>query len=51
VPLSILEGLVLALVFKYILELKPDVIEKLGVFSKEQIDKALGSSDAAKEKV
>jgi len=51
VPLSILEGLVLALVFKYILELKPDVIEKLGVFSKEQIDKALGTSDAAKEKV
>ena len=51
VPLSILEGLVLALVFKYILELKPDVIEKLGVFSKEQIDKALGTPDTAPEKV
>ena len=41
VPLSIVEGLVLALVFKYILQLKPDLIEKLGVFSKEQIDRAL----------
>jgi len=51
VPLSILEGLVLALVFKYILELKPDLVERLGVFSKEQIDKAIGTSDAAKEKV
>ena len=42
VPLSIIEGLVLALVFKYIIELKPDLIEKLGVFSKKQIDDALG---------
>lgn len=41
IPLSIVEGLVLALVFKYILQLKPDLIEKLGVFSKEQIDRAL----------
>lgn len=51
VPLSILEGLVLALVFKYILELKPDLIEKLGVFSKVQVDKALGATSTASEKV
>ncbi len=43
VPLSIIEGLVLALVFKYIIQLKPDLIEKLGVFSKEQIESALGT--------
>ena len=42
IPLSIVEGLVLALVFKYILQLKPDLIEKLDVFSREQIDHALG---------
>lgn len=44
IPLSIVEGLVLALVFKYILQLKPDLVEKLEVFSKEQIDDALGEA-------
>ena len=53
VPLSIIEGLVLALVFKYILQLKPDLIEKLGVFSKKQIESTLGTNTCGvtKEKV
>jgi len=37
IPLSILEGILLALVFKYIIQLKPEIIERLGVFSREQI--------------
>ena len=41
VPLSIIEGLVLALIFKYIVQLKPELIEKLGVFSKQQIESVL----------
>jgi len=49
IPLSIIEGLVLALVFKYILQLKPDLVEKLGVFSKEQIDRALGAAEEKSE--
>jgi len=40
VPLAIVEGCVLALVFKYIVQLKPEIIEKLGVFSREQIERA-----------
>jgi cobalt/nickel transport system permease protein len=44
IPLSIVEGIVLALVFKYILQLKPELVERLGVFSKEQIDRALGTA-------
>jgi cobalt/nickel transport system permease protein len=40
IPLAIVEGCVLALVFKYIIQMKPEIIEKLGVFSHEQIDKA-----------
>lgn len=47
IPLSIIEGLVLALVFKYILQLKPDLIERLDIFSKEQVQKALGIPDPA----
>ncbi len=39
IPLSIVEGCVLALVFKYIIQMKPEIIEKLGVFSKAQIDR------------
>jgi cobalt/nickel transport system permease protein len=49
VPLSIIEGLVLALVFKYIIQLKPDLIEKLGAFSKKQIESALGTKTGATE--
>jgi cobalt/nickel transport system permease protein len=37
VPLAILEGVVLTLVWKYIVQLKPDILLKLGVFSEEKI--------------
>jgi cobalt/nickel transport system permease protein len=40
VPLAILEGCVLALVFKYIITLKPEILIKLNVFSEEQITRA-----------
>ncbi|MFA5222249.1 MAG: energy-coupling factor ABC transporter permease, partial [Methanoregula sp.] len=37
VPLAIVEGCVLALVFKYIVALKPEILIKLNVFSEQQI--------------
>jgi cobalt/nickel transport system permease protein len=37
VPLAIVEGCVLALVFKYIVTLKPEILIKLSVFSEDQI--------------
>lgn len=37
VPLAIVEGCVLALVFKYIVALKPEILIKLNVFSEDQI--------------
>jgi len=40
IPLAIVEGCVLTLVFKYIIQMKPEIIEKIGVFSPEQIEKA-----------
>ena len=40
IPLAIVEGVVLALVFKYIVALKPDILIRLGIFSKEKIDAA-----------
>jgi cobalt/nickel transport system permease protein len=40
VPLAIVEGIVLALVFKYIVALKPDILIRLGVFSEKQIEAA-----------
>ena len=40
VPLAIVEGIVLALVFKYIVALKPDILVRLGVFSEKQIEAA-----------
>jgi cobalt/nickel transport system permease protein len=42
VPLAIVEGIVLALVFKYIVALKPDILIRLKVFSKDKINAALG---------
>ena len=39
-PLAIVEGVVLALVFKYIIALKPDILIRLGVFSEKQIEAA-----------
>ena len=46
IPLAIVEGCVLALVFKYIVQLKPEIIEKLGVFSHDQIEKARMAQEA-----
>ena len=40
IPLAIVEGIVLALVFKYIIALKPDILIRLGVFSAEKINAA-----------
>lgn len=45
IPLAIVEGCVLALVFKYIVQLKPEIIEKIGVFSHDQIEKARPSAE------
>jgi cobalt/nickel transport system permease protein len=40
VPLAIVEGVVLALVFKYIVQLKPDILLRLKVFPEEKISAA-----------
>ena len=40
IPLAIVEGIVLALVFKYIIALKPDILIRLNIFSKEKINAA-----------
>ncbi|OPY38267.1 MAG: cobalt transport protein CbiM [Methanoregula sp. PtaU1.Bin051] len=42
VPLAIVEGIVLALVFKYIVALKPDILIRLKIFSETQISAARG---------
>ena len=42
-PLAIVEGCILALVFKYIIMLKPDMLIKLKVFSEEKIRAAASS--------
>jgi len=39
-PLAIIEGVVLTLVFKYIVALKPDILIKLKIFSEETINTA-----------
>ena len=39
-PLAIVEGIVLALVFKYIVVLKPDILIRLKIFSEEKINTA-----------
>jgi cobalt/nickel transport system permease protein len=44
VPLAIVEGIVLALVFKYIVMLKPDILIRLKIFSEAQIDAARGEA-------
>ncbi|MDD1691035.1 MAG: energy-coupling factor ABC transporter permease [Methanoregula sp.] len=44
VPLAIVEGIVLALVFKYIVALKPDILIRMKVFSEAQINKARGEA-------
>jgi cobalt/nickel transport system permease protein len=40
IPLAIVEGCVLALVFKYVIALKPEILIKLNVFSEDQISRA-----------
>ncbi len=40
IPLAIVEGIVLTLVFKYIVALKPDILIRLNIFSEEKIDAA-----------
>jgi len=40
VPLAIVEGVVLALVFKYIVQLKPDILLRMKVFPQEKINAA-----------
>jgi cobalt/nickel transport system permease protein len=40
VPLAIVEGVVLALVFKYIVALKPEILVRLSVFSETKIEAA-----------
>jgi cobalt/nickel transport system permease protein len=44
VPLAIVEGIILALVFKYIVALKPDILIRLKVFSEAQINAARGEA-------
>ncbi|WAC06117.1 MAG: energy-coupling factor ABC transporter permease [Methanoregula sp.] len=44
VPLAIVEGIVLALVFKYIIALKPDILVRLKIFSDAQINAARGDA-------
>ncbi|OPX64385.1 MULTISPECIES: energy-coupling factor ABC transporter permease [unclassified Methanoregula] len=44
IPLAIVEGIVLALVFKYIVALKPDILIRLKIFSEEQINAARGEA-------
>jgi len=40
IPLAIVEGVILALVFKYIVALKPDILIRLKIFSEKQINTA-----------
>ena len=42
IPLAILEGAVLALVFKYIVDIRPDIIIRMKIFSEEKIQAARG---------
>lgn len=44
VPLAIVEGIVLALVFKYIVTLKPDILIRMKIFSEKQINAARGEA-------
>lgn len=46
VPLAILEGVILALVFKYVVHLKPEILIRLKIFSEEKIMAARSDIDA-----
>lgn len=43
IPLAIVEGCVLALVFKYVVQMKPEILVKLDIFTPEQIEAAAGA--------
>ena len=45
IPIAIAEGIVLALVFKYIIQLKPDILIRLKIFSEEKINAAKKDAD------
>ncbi len=45
IPLAIVEGIVLALVFKYIIALKPDILIRLGIFSESRINAARSENE------
>jgi cobalt/nickel transport system permease protein len=45
IPIAIVEGIVLALVFKYIVQLKPDILIHLNIFSEETINAARREAD------
>jgi cobalt/nickel transport system permease protein len=44
VPLAIVEGIVLALVFKYIIQLKPEIITRLRIFPEQAVSAAQGGA-------
>jgi cobalt/nickel transport system permease protein len=44
VPLAIVEGIVLALVFKYIIQLKPEILSRLRIFPEETIRATRGET-------
>jgi len=44
VPLAIVEGIVLSLVFKYIIQLKPEILSRLRIFPEETIQAARGEA-------
>ena len=45
IPIAVVEGIVLALVFKYIVQLKPDILIRLQIFSEETIIAAKRAAD------
>ena len=47
IPIAIAEGIVLALVFKYIIQLKPDILIRLKIFSEEKINAAKKEADGS----
>ena len=47
IPIAITEGIVLALVFKYIIQLKPDILIRLKIFSEETINAAKREADGS----
>jgi cobalt/nickel transport system permease protein len=47
IPIAIAEGIVLALVFKYIIQLKPDILIRMKIFSEERINAAKREADGS----